>query len=60
MFEVDFLERQASEQYFTSSQFLAQDLRQVISLPQTTQVLLGRNDLFPLKPNFSARAILTY
>jgi hypothetical protein len=29
-------------------------------LPQTTQVLLGRNDLFPLKPNFSARAILTY
>jgi acetoin utilization deacetylase AcuC-like enzyme len=57
---VVFLERQASEQYFTSSQFLAQDLRQVISLPQTTQVLLGRNDLFPLKPNFSARAILTY
>jgi hypothetical protein len=33
---------QASEQYFTSSQFLAQALRQVISLPQTVQGLLGK------------------
>jgi hypothetical protein len=41
--------RQASEQYFTSSQFLAQLLRQVISLPQTVQGLLGRYDLLPLK-----------
>jgi acetoin utilization deacetylase AcuC-like enzyme len=56
----DFLERQASEQYLTSSQFLAQDLRQVISLPQTRQVLLGKNDLFPLKPAFSDRDIPTY
>ncbi len=56
----DFLERQASEQYLTSSQFLAQDLRHVISLPQTRQVLLGKNDLFPLKPAFSDRDIPTY
>jgi len=39
----------ASEQYFTSSQFLAQDFLQVISFLQTKQVLLGRNDLLPLK-----------
>jgi hypothetical protein len=56
----NFLERQASEQYFTSSQFLAHDLRQVISLPQTRQILLGKNDLFPLKPDFSDRDIPTY
>lgn len=37
-----------SEQYLTSSQFLAQALRQVISRPHTTQVLLGRLDLLPL------------
>ena len=47
---LDLLARQASEQYLTSSQFLAQLLRQVISLPQTTHGLLGRLDLFPLKP----------
>jgi len=40
--------RQASEQYFTSSQFLAQFFRQVISLPQATQGLLGKYDLLPL------------
>lgn len=37
-----------SEQYLTSSQLLAQALRQVISRPHTTQVLLGRLDLLPL------------
>ena len=45
-----FLARHASEQYFTSSQFLAQLLRQVISRPQTMQVLLGSDALLPLKP----------
>ena len=45
-----FLARHASEQYFTSAQFLAQLLRQVISRPHATQGLLGSADLFPLKP----------
>jgi hypothetical protein len=45
--------RQASEQYLTDSQFLAQDLRQVISLPQIAHNLLGKKDLFPLNPDFS-------
>jgi hypothetical protein len=40
--------RQASEQYFTSSQFFAQLLRQLISLPQTVHGLLGKYDLLPL------------
>jgi hypothetical protein len=41
--------RQASEQYFTSSQFLAQLLRQVMARPQAAQGLLCRADLLPLK-----------
>lgn len=41
---------QACEQYFTSAQFLAQLLRQVISRPQATQGLLGKADLLPLNP----------
>ena len=41
--------RQASEQYFTSAQFLAQLLRHVISRPQVTQILLGSDALVPLK-----------
>ena len=45
-----FLLRQASEQYFTSSQFLAQLFRQVISRPHVTQILLGRPALLPLNP----------
>ena len=49
------LARQASEQYLTSSQFFAQLLRQVISRPQTMQVLLGSDALFPLKPMMEAR-----
>jgi len=40
--------RQASEQYFTSSQFLAQLLRQLMSFPQTMQGLTGKKDLLPL------------
>lgn len=44
-----FFARQASEQYFTSAQFLAQLLRQVISRPQVTHILLGSDDLLPLK-----------
>jgi len=40
--------RQASEKYFTSCQFLAHDLRQVISRPHTWQGLLGKDCLFPL------------
>ena len=47
---MDFLARQASEQYLTSAQFLAQLLRQVISRPQVTQILLGNDDLLPLNP----------
>jgi hypothetical protein len=41
--------RQASEQYFTSAQFLAQLLRQTMSRPQTRQGLLGSAALLPLK-----------
>ena len=48
--------RHASEQYLTSSQFLAQLLRQVISRPQTMQVLLGSDALLPLKPMLRAPA----
>ena len=43
------MERHLTEQYFTSSQFLAHALRQVISRLQTTQTLLGKLDLLPLK-----------
>ena len=39
--------RQASEQCFTSSQFLAQDFRQVMVRPHTLQSLLGRKLLLP-------------
>lgn len=41
--------RQASEQYLIESQFFAQDFRQVIARLQTTQILLGKYPLFPLK-----------
>ncbi len=44
--------RHLSEQYFTSSQFLAQDFRQVMSRPHTVQGLLGRLCLLPLKVVF--------
>lgn len=37
-----------SLQYLTSSQFLAQDLRHVISRAQATQILLGNWILLPL------------
>ena len=50
----DFLPLQASEQYFTDSQFLAQDFLQTISFLQTTQSLLGKKLLFPLKDDFIA------
>jgi hypothetical protein len=40
--------RHLSEQYFTSSQFFAHALRQVISRWQTAQILLGKLDLLPL------------
>jgi hypothetical protein len=43
------LRRQASEQYFTSSQFFAQRCRQLIIRPQTAQVLLGSEALLPRK-----------
>ena len=41
--------RQAAEQYFTSAQFLAQRLRQLIGRPQVTQGLLGKPALLPRK-----------
>lgn len=47
--------RQASEQYFTASQFFAQALRQLMGLPQATQGLLGRWALLPLKSFFTGR-----
>lgn len=43
-----FFLRQASEQYKTCAQFLAQDLRQVISRAQTLQSLEGKFCLLPL------------
>jgi hypothetical protein len=52
-----FFARQASEQYFTSSQFLAQLLRQVIALPQVWQVLLGSDDLLPLNPTAQPKVL---
>jgi hypothetical protein len=42
--------RQRSLQYSTLSQFLAQLLRQLMALPQTTQGFCGKSCLFPLKP----------
>jgi hypothetical protein len=42
--------RQASEQYVTSAQFLAQRRRQLIARPQAAQGLLGRAALLPRKP----------
>ena len=56
---VDFLRRQASEQYLIDSQFFSQALRQVISLPQATHNLLGKKDLFPLNPDFGDLVMLT-
>jgi hypothetical protein len=47
-----FFFRQASEQYLTDSQFLAQDFLQVISFLQTMQILLERELLFPLNDKF--------
>lgn len=44
-----FWRRHLSLQYFTSSQFFAQALRQVMGRPQAWQGLLGRADLLPLK-----------
>lgn len=40
--------RQACEQYFTCSQFLAQALRQLMGRWQTVQILLGKWLLLPL------------
>ena len=44
-----FLRRHSSEQYLTSAQVFAHRFRQVIARPHTSQGLLGRNCLFPLK-----------
>ena len=43
------LRRQASEQYFTSAQFLAQRRRQLMASPQAAQGLLGNAALLPRK-----------
>ena len=43
------LRLQASEQYFTSAQFLAQRRRQVMAKPQVAQGLLGNAALLPRK-----------
>jgi hypothetical protein len=44
------MRRQASEQYSTLSQFLAQAFRQLMVLAHTLQGLLGKKDLLPLNP----------
>ena len=49
MFAVGAFFLQASEQYFTNSQFLDHDFLHVISFLQTTQIFLGRELLLPLK-----------
>jgi hypothetical protein len=49
---------QASEQYFTASQFLAHDLRHVISRPQAWQGLLGKLCLFPLNETLDVTTAL--
>jgi len=49
--------RHASEHTLTSSQFLAQDFRQVISRPQTVQGLLGRCCLLPLNSDFMKQPV---
>ena len=54
-----FLARQASEQYNTNSQFLAQALRHVMLRPHTAQGLLGRACLLPLKSFFISLLIRT-
>jgi hypothetical protein len=54
-FPGDFFFRHASEQYKTCAQFLAQDLRQVISRAHTVQSLLGKCCLLPLKDDFMAQ-----
>ena len=52
-FSMVFLARHLSEQKRTESQFLDQDLRQVMVRPQAAHSLLGRNCLLPLKPFFT-------
>ena len=47
-----FFALQASEQYFTDSQFFAQDFLQIISFLQTTQIFDGRKLLLPLNDVF--------
>jgi hypothetical protein len=49
--------RQASEQYFTSSQFKAQRLRQVIASPHCTHGLLGKLLLLPLNERDAGFAV---
>jgi hypothetical protein len=46
--------RHRCEQYFTSSQFFAQALRQDIGRPHARQGLLGSADLFPRKDCFGS------
>lgn len=43
------MRRQAPLQYFTSAQFFAQRLRQLMARPQATQGLFGSVDLMPRK-----------
>jgi hypothetical protein len=56
----DFFLRQASEQYKTCSQFLAQDLRHVIARAQTVQSLLGKCCLLPLNTDFICGCLLEF
>lgn len=48
-----FFALQASEQYFTDSQFFAHDFLQVISFLQAMQIFDGRKLLLPLNDVFS-------
>jgi len=49
--------RQASEQYLTSAQFLAQLRRQLMARPQTAQGLLGKAALLPRKVGVGRGAV---
>jgi|GEM_PF-2740413 len=49
--------RQASEQYFTSAQFFAQDFRHVMGRAHAWQILVGRNCLLPLKSFFMGEVL---
>ena len=47
-----------SEQYLTCSQFLAQDFRQTISLPQRSQSFLGRSAFLTPRKSYASGSVM--